>query len=240
MKRLSLLVLVFAVVSVVFFLLLVFLRVPFPPYPLMSWQDAIDILTPLVLLPLYWLMFKFASRLPSSLWQEVAFMLLVALLASGHGMHLAANSIDNLIGSLAERGVIDVHETGIYTLTYFYDELLSHFLRDIGLLLLPLLLIYREWQDPAGERTTWWSVILAGILYGFTIFLVTLEGNTVILGLTFAALVVLFTLFWGRGKLSSHPLLAFFFVTSLVALLLFTGWGLYWKGFPPPSGVGLI
>lgn len=240
MNRLSLLSLIFALASVVFLLLLVFLRIPFPPYPLMSWQDAIDILTPLVLIPLYWLMFKYASGTPSSTLQEVAFMLLAALLASGHGMHLAANSIDNLIGYLAESGVIDIHGTHIYTLTYFYDELLSHYLRDIGLLLLPVLLIYREWFEPAGERTTWWAAILAGVLYGFTICLVTLEGNTVILGLTFVVLVVLFTLLWGRGRLGGQPLLAFFFSTCLFALLLFAAWGLYWGGFPPPSAVGLI
>ena len=61
MKRLSLLTLVFAVLSMVFFLLLVFFRIPFPPYPLMSWQDALDILTPLALIPVYWLLFKYAE-----------------------------------------------------------------------------------------------------------------------------------------------------------------------------------
>ena len=54
MKRLSLLTLRFAVLSVVFFLLLIFFRIPFTLYPLMSYQDALDVLTPLVLIPLYW------------------------------------------------------------------------------------------------------------------------------------------------------------------------------------------
>lgn len=33
-------------------LLIIFLRVPFGLYPLMSYQDAIDLLTPLVLIPI--------------------------------------------------------------------------------------------------------------------------------------------------------------------------------------------
>ena len=62
MKRLSLLTLVFAILSVVFFLLLIFLRTPFGLYPLMSYQDALDLLTPLILIPIYWLLFRFAAR----------------------------------------------------------------------------------------------------------------------------------------------------------------------------------
>ena len=41
----SRLTLLFAVLSVVFFLLLIFLRIPSPLYPLMSVQDTIDLLT---------------------------------------------------------------------------------------------------------------------------------------------------------------------------------------------------
>jgi hypothetical protein len=51
---------------------------------------------------------------------------------------------------------------------------------------------------------------------------------------------VLFTLVWGRTHLEQKPLLAFFFVSCLVAALFFTGWGIYWGGFPQFSEVGLI
>ena len=64
MKRMSLLTLVFAILSLIFFLGLVFLRTPFSLYPLMSYQDALDLLTPLILIPIYWLMFKYASGKP--------------------------------------------------------------------------------------------------------------------------------------------------------------------------------
>ncbi len=62
MKRLSLLYLIFAFLSLVFFLLLVFLRIPFVSYPLMSWQDALDVLTPLVLIPIYWLIYRSVTQ----------------------------------------------------------------------------------------------------------------------------------------------------------------------------------
>ena len=45
-----------------------------------------------------------------------------------------------------------------------------------------------------------------------------------------------------KGRLTrlGIPLLAFFFIASLVAIVLFSGWSLYWGGFPEFSDVGLI
>jgi hypothetical protein len=240
MKRLSLLTLVFAVLSTVFFLLLIFFRSPFPPYRLLNWQDIFDLLTPLVLIPLYWLMFKYASSTASTTREEITFIVLSSLWAMGHGMHLAANALDNLIESLVKLQVMDVKGTDIYALSYFMDEHLSHYLWHTAVIGLALLLIYREWRHPAGEKTTWWATGLAGFIYGFTLFCLFLEGQTVPLGLPSMAVITLVTLFWGRKKLSQQPILAFFFVASFVALLFLIGWGLYWGGFPQFSDVGLI
>lgn len=96
MKRISLWALAFALLSLVFFILLIFLRIPFPLYPLMSYQDGFDLLTPLVLIPIYWLLFKYATSQPPGLIENIAFLGLSVLWVEGHGMHLAANSISNL------------------------------------------------------------------------------------------------------------------------------------------------
>ncbi|HEX6304187.1 MAG TPA: hypothetical protein VFZ76_08365 [Anaerolineales bacterium] len=239
-ERVSMLTLLFAVLSLVFFLLLVFLRIPFSPYPLMSYQDAIDNLTPLILIPIYWLLFRYATDGTSSLTEEVAFVVLAGFWVEGQGMHLAANSISNLMENLSQYQVIDVTGTDIFRLTYFYDEVLGHYLRDIGVLGLATLLIYKEWHRPAGVATTWWAVIPAGVIYGFTYFCIFLEGQTVALGLPFALVVFLFALVRGRKRLAQQPVLAFFFIACLLAFLLFAGWGLSWGGFPEFSEVGLI
>jgi hypothetical protein len=136
-KRLSLLVLVFAVVSLVFFLLPVFLRIPFALYPLVSGQDVVDLFTPLVLAPILWLLFKYGARRQASLAEELAFLAFAAIWVAGHGMHLAANSVHNL----AENQAIEHTGTGAYQLFYFYDEHLSHTVGHAGLLGLAGLLI---------------------------------------------------------------------------------------------------
>jgi hypothetical protein len=240
MKQLSVLALVFAVLSLVFFLLLIFLRIPFPLYPLMSWQDVLDLLTPLVLIPIYWLMFNYGSGELATPREENAFMVFASLWILGQGMHLAANSINNLAENLARTGGIDITATSLYRLIYFYDEYLSHYLWHAGVLALAGLIIYREWRRPAGVATIWWATLIAGFVYGFTYFCIFLEGQTVPLGLPFAAVVVLVALIWGRKKLTNRPLLAFFFVSCLIASIFLAGWGLYWGGFPQFSEVGLM
>ena len=233
MKRISLLTLIFALLSLTFFLLLIFLRIPFPLYPLMSIQDAIDVLTSLVLIPIYWMMFKSVRQEKSNAGSEIFFMVAAAFWAMGQGMHLSANSINNLIGYLARDEIIDVHSTDLYTLTYFYDEYLSHYLWHIGVIGLAALLVYESWRQPSYEETDWRLVIPAGLIYGFTCFCFFLEGNTLILGLPFVTIVALLVILWGRAKLAQQPVLAFFFVSCLFAFLLFVGWRLYWGSFIP-------
>ena len=111
----------FAILSLVFITLLVFLRIKFPLYPLVSYQDVFDILTPLVLIPVYWLLFRQSAGNESSLGEEIAFMVLAAVWVEGQGIHLSSNSIDNLIDALARSQVIDIKATDIYHLTYFFD-----------------------------------------------------------------------------------------------------------------------
>ena len=233
MKRLSLLTLIFAVLSLTFFLLLIFLRTPFSLYVLMSNQDAIDVLTSMVLIPIYWLMFKMVTRNKTGLVNEIIFMLVAALWVTGQGMHLSANSINNLIGNLAKNQVIDVTTTDIYKLTYFYDEYLSHYLWHIGIIGFAALLIYESWHHTSDEKTDWRMVAPAGFLYGLTWFCIIMEGNTLLLGFPFVVGVTLLVFIWGREKLEGQPILAFFYATSLVASILFIGWRLYWGSFIP-------
>jgi hypothetical protein len=239
-NKLSLLLLVFALLSAIFFLVLIFFYTPFPFYPLARWQDALDILTPLVLLPLYWLLFRFTTDSTANLVEEITFMVFAAMWVLGHGMHLAANSINNLVGALAKSQVIDITTSDIYTLIYFYDEHLGHYIWHIGILGLTGLLIYRAWRHPAGEATAWWAVIPAGLIYGFTLFCLFIEGQTTLLGYPFALIITLLALIWGRKNLAQQPILAFFLIACLAAAALFTGWGFYWHGFPQFTDVGLI
>lgn len=232
MKNLSLLTLIFAILFGVFFLGLIFFRIPFPPYPLMSYQDAIDLFTPLVLIPIYWLMLKNSTKGEPSRGVQIAFVVITSVWVLGHGMHLAANSINNLSEKLAERDTLNILNTDIYKLAYFYDEELSHYIWHTGILGMAALLAYNEFRRPANLNVKWGTATAGGILYGFSVFCVHDEGQTAVLGYVFSILFVLLVLIFARKQLSVRPLQAFFFISYLIAAVLFSVWLAIWGYFP--------
>jgi hypothetical protein len=227
MARLSRRIVAFALLFLVLIIGLPFLSSQFSPYPLMKTQDAVDLLTPLILIPVYWLLFQVHPDTKSGPRETLVFMVLAALWVEGQGIHLAANSIGHLTEAFTGSDAA--------ALTYFYDEVLSHYMWHAGIIGLSLLLIYRQWRNPfAGMRSPLRAEISAGILHGLSFGLMTLEGVTIALGLPAAALVVAFVLARGRSQLRQQPVLAFFFVAYLTAAILFVAWRVYWGCFLEP------
>ena len=226
------LILLFAVCFAFFMLAPPFLGYPFPLYPLMDWADVFDILTPLVLIPLYWLLFTDADRTDRPRRLDVAFLVFASLWTLGHGMHLSANSIGNLLGP----GDTPVHE-----LVHFYDEAMSHTLWHIAIVGLSVLLLI-----PPRTRTVepglapWPLIVVSALLYGFTYFAVIVEGGTVPFGILAAILIVFVLLVEARPRIRNNSLAAFFFAGYVLALILFGLWYAYWGGFPEFSETGSI
>ncbi|NIN68601.1 MAG: hypothetical protein GTO63_28625 [Anaerolineae bacterium] len=233
MPRLNRLILIFSVAFAVLFVGPSTLSSQFGPYPLIKLGDVLDLLTPLVLIPLYWILYQVGQDEKPGLREGVAFMVLAALWVLGHGMHLAANSIGHLLREMVG--------SDAYVLTYFYDETLGHILWHSGVIGLSALLLIRQWQNPfTGERASLGLLLLAGIIYGLTFFVIVVEGGTALLGIPFALIVIVVGLVWGKDKLREQPLLFFFLVSYVVAILFFAGWGLYWGGLPEFSALGFI
>lgn len=228
MKRLSSLALVFSIAFLVFFFMPAFLNKQFSAYPLMKTGDVFDLFTPLVLIPLYWLLFRVGAEKSPSTRETVFFLVFAAFWVMGQGMHLSANSIGHLVDKM--KG------TDVYSLTNFYDEVLSHYLWHFGVVALSGLIIYRQWRNPLTEsQRIPWIMYLAGVIYGFSFAVIVLEGVTWLMGIPFAVLAALFGLVWGWRKLGSQPLLAFFLIVYVVAILLFAGWVSYWGEPLEPS-----
>ena len=226
----SSLVFAFALAFAGFIILPGLLGVPFPPYPLMHWADLLDLFTPLVLIPLYWLLFRGLAgenRAPNAI---IPFLLLAALWIEGQGMHLSANSISNLLGS----GSSSVHD-----LVHFYDEVLSHYLWHLAIIGFSVLLLVRVGVPAEGTAVHWGLIAPAALLYGFTYFVAVIEGAMAPLGLPAAALIVLWLLLSKRTQARTHNLAGFFLAGYGLALVLFLVWFLVWGYFPEPSAVGI-
>lgn len=233
MKRLSFLILVFAILFAVFCIGPSLLSQRFSPYPLMKIGDVFDMLTPLVLIPLYWLLYHLSEEKKITLFGITLFVVLAALWVEGQAMHLSANSIGHLLK--------EMKGSDAYHLTFFYDEVLSHYLWHFGIVGLSALLLWRQWHNPfSEERAGVWLLILAGVIYGFTFFVIVIEAGTAPLGISFAVLVAVLGWILGRKRMRQQPLLTFFLVGYSIATAFFIGWAIYWGGLPEFSQVGII
>jgi hypothetical protein len=190
------------------------------------------LLTPLVLIPLYWLLFTDSARIVRDRAGMLVFLVLAALWVEGQAMHLAANSISNLFGP---------GTTAVHALIHFYDEVLSHYLWHAAILGLSiLLLIYAATAQPSQIKLRWGMIVLASLLYGLTCFLAFVEGGTVPLGLPATVLIIVGMFVAARDRVRTHNLVAFFLLGYAITLILLAAWGIYWKGFPELTDVGLL
>jgi hypothetical protein len=235
--RVSWTILIFSIAFAAVHALPIWLGESFGPYPAVTIGSVVDLLTPLVMVPLYWLLYRVdqtgtAALVPA--WSWVAFLVFAVLWVQGHSIHLPTNAISLVLKSEGIGGVTQ-------GTTHLYDEVLSHYIWHSGMVGLSGLIMFRQWQRPfAGQWAALALEAAAGGLYGAVFFAAVVEGGTAPLGLSFAALVTLFGLVSGSKKFRQQPLLAFFFTGYLVAALLFIGWAIYWGGLPQFTDVGII
>jgi hypothetical protein len=188
--------------------------------PGMRVADVADLLTPWLTIGLAaWVLI--ALRPSTGIW--VLFGVGSVLLVDGHGIHLAANSIDNV---QPEGAVGDVHD-----LTYLWDEHVGHYLwySGVAVVALALLLALRVRPPFRGP----WPYLL-GLLVALTHFDNDVEGQTPVLGIT--AALVLAALGWRYRDTAARAV----GVAYAMSLVLFVVFGLWQGGFPEFSKLGWI
>ncbi|MGB7297031.1 MAG: hypothetical protein WBC70_15710 [Candidatus Aminicenantales bacterium] len=209
--------------------------------------DALDFLTPLAVISVAIMLFLKVKRAPGkdaqdgsaapSMLAGAVFILGLISYVEGHGIHLSANAIDRLLHG--QEG------TDLHRAVYLFDEVISHFLWDAGVLIIAAGLIL------AGVRIRFaplspvrWIFLAAGAcFFGFSYAVNAIEGQTV--ALTFpAAILMVCACFWlcrksRRG--GGHNAVALFFLLGfLLSVLLFTYWGIAHPGFTEFSELGWI
>ena len=199
-----------------------------PPQGLLRVGDLLDLLTPLVLLPLY----------ASLLWHRhggwpgwpkmILFLVLIAAWVEGHSLHLAANALGHLIVQQAS--------SPAWRLDYFLDEHLSHVIWHSAIVLLSLVLLNGPLTNARVPALVSASF---GLPYGFCFFAITVEGQTPAIGIL-AALSISIWL-GSRFRERKEDAMSVFFASGyLFALVLYLVWYLMQGGLPQFSEVGLI
>ena len=206
--------------------------------------ELLDLLTPFAMIflvyKLYRILAKDSAEHPDARVKSSAIIILIfggICFVEGHGMHLAANAIT--------RHLSELHNTPLFALTYFFDEILGHILWDSGIIFLSIgiILVGSKMNQNSILVQKPVLIILAALLYGFTYFVNAIEGQTVVF--TFpVAMLMLIAILWLtrlRGiRLAKNPVLSFFMCAYLVAVCLFLIWLIWQKGFPQFSELGWI
>jgi len=192
-------------------------------------QEAIDLLTPLIVIPLAWYVFNLSGGLgPAGL---VAFLVTAAAWIEGQAIHLAANAI----GDAVPPGSVEAYvQTAPGELGHWLDEMLSHWLWHIAWVALAVLLLAAASRNQ-DARTAGTSVTagVAGGIYGVTFFVVTVEGATTLLGIPASIALLAWSASLARRGLAGRPVVVFFLMGSIVTLVGYVVWAALHGGTLP-------
>lgn len=187
-------------------------------------QELLDLFTPVVVLPIAWLVLSLGGRLDGR--AAVAFAATAGLWAGAHGIHLAANAIGDAFPAGAARDAF--YATAAGELDHFLDEDIGHWAWHAAWALLSVLLVVtairlRPFPQPSTSATV--TAAVAGVVHGATFAIVTTEGGTAGLGIPLS-LALLGAAGYGLRTRSRHPTLVFLAVSSAVTLVAYLGWAL--------------
>jgi hypothetical protein len=229
--------LAYAIALAAFLLVPPYLKASVGPPQAFTLQEAADLLTPLVVIPLAWLVFDLAGGLGRR--GLVAFLVIAVVWVEGQGIHLAANAIGDAFSHAAAEVF---YETVPGELDLWLDEVLSHWMWHGAWVALSILVLAAATRGSVGpsDRTSV-TAVAAGLVHGATFFLVTVEGATTLLGIPASILILAWCLVSGRRGLLRQPVVTFFLVSTVVTLLGYVAWGALndWA-LPEFSKVGLF
>ncbi len=204
-----------------------------------TWADWIDLATPyLVLTPAAIALVLAETGVGKRTW--ALFATGAVLYTQGHGIHLAANSVSNLMAADASRP-----STALLDVVHLWDELVGHYLwyGGLSLVLLAVTSAFRRhrWATTPVRAT---GVVLLAVAVGLTYATNALEGHFAWPGLAFAGAMVAWLSVDRRtarsetGTGTGRPVADLVLLSFATTVLVLGFYGCWHRGFPEPSSVG--
>ena len=235
--RLPLALLAYAVALALFLLVPPMLKQSVGPPEWFTLQEAVDLFTPVVVLPLAWAVLAQAGAVCRR--GVVAFIVIAIVWVEGQGIHLAANAI----GDAFDTSVRDAfYATPAGDLDHWLDEVLSHWIWHAAYVALAVLIFWHgRAAAPGRGRAAWATAAFAGFVYGLVFFIVTVEGGTAALGIPASIGFLAWAAREARRGPRDRAVVTFFVAGSFLALIAYAGWAAINHGtLPGFYDVGLI
>ncbi len=186
-----------------------------------TWQETLDIVAPLVVLPLAWLAFDAAGGLGRA--GNVLFIVVAVAWVEAHGIHLAANAIGDVFQAGPARDAFYATPAG--DLDHWLDEVLSHWIWHLAWVAISVLIIAAGMRSPGSRHEPFSATAAtAGLIQGATFFVVTVEGSTAALGIPWSIALLAWALVASSRGLARRPVATFFLLTAVVTLVGYAGW----------------
>lgn len=223
--RLPAALLAYAVALALLLLVPPYLKMSVGPPVMFTLQEAVDLFTPVVVIPLAWLAFHHAGGLGQR--GVLAFLVVAAVWIEGQGIHLAANAVGDAFPSKDAANVF--YGTIPGDLDLWLDEVLSHWMWHGAWVALSILLLAAGARNRASawasrERGTA-TAATAGFVHGAVFFIVTVEGVTTALGIPASILFLVWSAIAAVAGPGRRPVVLFFAISSVATLLGYLVWG---------------
>jgi hypothetical protein len=212
--------------------------------------DFLDliVLAPFYIVTFFLLQLQFIPEDSRLLKKFISFSFIITFLY-GHAMHMTANAI-NTYGTEIHNYLSEI-PSDLYSLIYFFDENLGHWIMFVSLFV--LFGFWSQIEKPfqsshdAGRQITW--MVTIGVLEGIFLGVAMIEGSQPILGYVFGALLFLCTLrntlLRARQlglveSLATYPATTFAMFGAAAILIAETVYHVIMGGFVQPSQITLI
>jgi hypothetical protein len=230
--------LAYAVLLAAFLIVPPYLKASVGPPAGFTLQEAADLLTPLVVIPLAWRVVELAGGQGTR--GLLAFLVIGAVWVEGQGIHLAANAVGDAVPG--HDAAVAFYRTAPGEVDLWLDETLSHWMWHGAWVALSILVLFAATRGPMElpHRASAMAA-LAGAIHGATFFVVTVEGVTTLLGIPASIALLGWSARAARRGGGRSPIVTFFVVTTVVTLLGYVSWGaLHGWTLPEFSKVGLF
>lgn len=242
--------------------MVIYSRTKFLYKDVLTWSDVLDFFAPYFVMPFY-LYFYYKCREQEIIalilrtnkerktllvLEILVYFLLVVAWIQGHGMHLSANSVHNVIDreyfSYTNPDAAH-HRSVLVNLEHvvdFWDEKLGHEAWHAGIYGLQAILVWRGCGSNIYSFSDVLRIFASAVVYGFILFCAIIEGGTPHIGIPY--IIFTLTVFASKHsftKIRRCGLLLYFFVGTTLAAVLCSWWGWFtnWT-FVEFSEMGLL